>query len=90
MLDMGIIRQANTGLYTLLPLGNRVLEKLISIVDYQLSNIGAQKINLPNLTNANLWAKTGRLKTIIPEIFQVKDRHGVSYILGPVSYFYHY
>ncbi|KAK0094522.1 hypothetical protein PV326_010677 [Microctonus aethiopoides] len=83
MLDMGIIRQANTGLYTLLPLGNRVLEKLISIVDYQLSNIGAQKINLPNLTNANLWAKTGRLKTMIPEIFQVKDRHGASYILGP-------
>lgn len=60
MLDLGIIRHANTGLFHYLPLGVRALEKMTKIVDDEMQNIGAQKICLPTLTAAELWKKTGK------------------------------
>lgn len=85
MLDMGIIRQSNTGMYTLLPLGYRALEKLISIVDNEMFKIGAQKMLLPHLTNQKLWEKSGRLKAMGSELLTLKDRHDCGYILSPVN-----
>ncbi|KAH0560264.1 probable proline--tRNA ligase, mitochondrial [Cotesia glomerata] len=83
MLDMGVIRQANSGMYTLLPLGYRVLEKLVAIVDHEMANIGAQKMLLPNLTSAKLWQKTGRLQGMGPELMKFTDRHEEKFILSP-------
>ena len=86
---MGIIRQANTGMYTLMPLGLRVLQKLINIVDNEMNRIGAQKLLLPNLTSASLWEKTNRLQDINAELFKVQDRHNNVFILSPVgTYFF--
>lgn len=85
MLDMGVIRQANSGMYTLLPLGYRVLEKLVAIVDHEMTNIGAQKMLLPNLTSAKLWQKTGRLQGMGSELMKFTDRHDEKFILSPVS-----
>lgn len=59
MVDNGVIHPANNGLYHLLPLGTRAVEKLINLVDKQMSQIGAQKISLPFLTSAHLWESTG-------------------------------
>ncbi|XP_008551216.1 probable proline--tRNA ligase, mitochondrial [Microplitis demolitor] len=83
LLDMGVIRQANPGMYTLLPLGYRVLDKLIAIVDNEMTNIGAQKMLLPHLTSAKLWKKTGRLSEMGPELIKLKDRHCDTLILSP-------
>lgn len=85
MLQMGIIRQANTGMYTLMPLGLRVLQKLIGIVDSEMNKIGAQKLLLPNLTSVSLWEKTNRLQDIQTEMFSVQDRHKNMFILSPVG-----
>lgn len=85
MVDMGIIKQANAGMYTLLPLGYRVLNKLMDIVDREMTNIGGQKILLPNLTSSKLWDTTGRLLDMGPELFEVNDRAKRRYILSPVS-----
>ncbi|XP_011301330.1 probable proline--tRNA ligase, mitochondrial [Fopius arisanus] len=83
MIDMGIIRQSLPGMYTLLPLGNRALDKLKRIVNTAMESIGAQKIVLPNLTDSRLWKKTGRLNEMGDELFLVKDRHKQRYVLSP-------
>lgn len=85
MMDLGIISPTNTGMYTLLPLGLRSLEKLIKIVDDEMESIDAQKLLLPNLTNTQLWKKSGRLNDNIDssELFKLEDRHGHSYVLSP-------
>lgn len=89
MMDMGIISPCSPGMYSLLPLGLRSLEKLIKIVDKEMRNIGGQKLLLPNLTSTKLWEKTGRLDDMNRELFQLQDRHGSSYILSPVRIINH-
>lgn len=64
MLELGLIRQSTNGLYHLLPLAQRSLDKLISIINTNMLNIGAQKITMPILIQSNLWKKTGSLNTI--------------------------
>ncbi|XP_034943074.1 probable proline--tRNA ligase, mitochondrial [Chelonus insularis] len=83
MLDMGFIHRENPGMYSLLPLGYRVLEKLTAIIDNELANIGAQKMLLPHLTSNNLWKKSNRILPMAPELFKLKDRHLAGYILSP-------
>lgn len=85
MISYGIIKPASTGMYVLLPLGMRVLNKLISLVDKEMANLGAEKVLFPALTSAKLWKKTNRYDSSKPELFTVKDRHEKEYILSPVS-----
>jgi prolyl-tRNA synthetase len=59
MQDLGVIHQASAGVFHLLPLGERSLQKLINIVDDEMSKINAQKLLLPVLTSGDLWKATG-------------------------------
>lgn len=61
MLELGLIRQTANGLYHLLPLAQRSLDKLISIINKNMQDIGAQKISMPVLIPSELWEKTGLL-----------------------------
>lgn len=72
-------------MYALLPLGMRVLNKLINLVDSEMASLGAEKIMLPALTSAKLWQKTKRYESNNIELFKVTDRHNKEYILSPVS-----
>ncbi|XP_011684944.1 PREDICTED: probable proline--tRNA ligase, mitochondrial [Wasmannia auropunctata] len=83
MVNYGIIKPVNIGMYALLPLGMRILNKLIELVDKEMANIGAEKILLPALTSAALWKKTKRYDSSNSELFKVTDRHEKEYILGP-------
>lgn len=85
MLEQGVIRATSTGLYTLLPLGMRALNKLENIVDRYMQKVGAQKILLPTLTSDQLWEQSGRLEEAKAgsELFLLEDRHKKRYILGP-------
>ncbi|XP_046739258.1 probable proline--tRNA ligase, mitochondrial isoform X2 [Diprion similis] len=83
MVDMGIIRQSSTGMYNLLPLGLRALEKLNTLVDEEMANIDAQKVLLPHLVPSKLWKATGRLEAAENELFMLHDRHQKQYILSP-------
>ncbi|RZF42524.1 hypothetical protein LSTR_LSTR004443 [Laodelphax striatellus] len=83
MVSQGLIHQSQNGLFCLLPLGLRVVEKLIKIVDSYMEKLGAQKIMVPSLTDGNLWKKTGRLETAGQEIFKVLDRHEKMFVLAP-------
>ncbi|XP_021936027.1 probable proline--tRNA ligase, mitochondrial isoform X2 [Zootermopsis nevadensis] len=83
MLDLGVIRQASAGAFHMLPLSERSLQKLISIVDDEMSKIDAQKLMLPLLTPGELWKTTGRWEDVGEELFTLKDRHDKEFVLSP-------
>src|SRR5436305_7456175 len=83
LLRAGMIRQIGSGLYTFLPLGWRVHQKVVQIIREEMNAIGGQEMLMPVLTPAELWETTGRIK--IPEIFHLQDRTGREFIL-PVTH----
>jgi len=82
MLRAGFVRQLAAGLYIYLPLGWRVLSRIISIIKDEMDTIGAQEINLPVMHPAEIWQKTGRWYDIKEEMFRLKDRTGRDMCLG--------
>src|SRR5215204_7398506 len=75
----GFIRQVSAGLWTFLPLGWRVHRKVEQIVREEMDAIGAQEMNAPVLTPAELWITSGRYG--ITEVFKLDDRNGREYVL---------
>jgi prolyl-tRNA synthetase len=74
----GYIRQLSAGIWTFLPLGWRVHQKVVQIIREEMDAIGGQEMLMPVLTPAELWETTGR---DYPEIFRLEDRSGRRYIL---------
>ena len=66
------IRQVSAGVWTFLPLGWRVHEKVVGIIREEMDAIGAQELFMPVLTPAELWKATGRYE--ITEVFKLRDR----------------
>lgn len=60
MLDYGIIHSSSTGMFHYLPLGLRILEKLVRLIDNEMSRIGAQKIEMPCMIPKQLLQNTGK------------------------------
>ena len=75
----GYIRQVAAGVFTYLPLGWRVHEKVVQIVREEMNAIGGQEMLMPVLTPHELWQQTGR--DYIPELFRLEDRKGAKYVL---------
>lgn len=59
MLRMGLMRQSSSGVYQLLPLGLRALEKLVALIDKHMGTIGAVKMAMPMILPSSLWKKSG-------------------------------
>jgi prolyl-tRNA synthetase len=79
----GFIRQVGAGLWTFLPLGWRVHQKVVQIIREEMDAIGDQEMLCPVLTPAELWEVSGRIA--IPEVFKLKDRSGRPFVL-PLSH----
>src|SRR6516165_5161851 len=75
----GYIRQVSAGVWTFLPLGWRVHQKVVGIVRKEMDAISAQEMLMPVLTPEELWEATGRIG--IPEVFHVEDRSGRRFVL---------
>src|SRR5688572_26616187 len=75
----GYIRQVGAGIWTYLPLGWRVHERIVGIIREEIDGIGGQEMLMPLLTPFELWQQTGR--DYIQEIFRLKDRNGRDYVL---------
>src|ERR1700751_2095752 len=75
----GFIRQVGAGLWSFLPLGWRVHQKVEQIIREEIDAIGGQEMLMPVLTPCELWKQTGR--DYIDEIFRLKDRKGADYVL---------
>ncbi len=83
MLRAGFIRKAASGVYTYLPLANRVLKKISQIVREEMDLKGGQELMLPIVQPAELWQESGRWDVYGPELFRLQDRHGRQFALGP-------
>jgi len=75
----GYIRQVSAGVWTFLPLGWRVHQKVVQIIREEMDAIGGQEMLMPVLTPYELWQQSGR--DAIPEIFRLQDRNGRDYVL---------
>ncbi|MDQ2981219.1 MAG: proline--tRNA ligase [Actinomycetota bacterium] len=75
----GFIRQVGAGVWTYLPLGWRVHQKVVQIIREEMDSIGGQEMLMPVLTPAELWETSGRIR--IPEVFKLKDRAGRDFVL---------
>jgi prolyl-tRNA synthetase len=76
----GYVRQVGAGLFSFLPLGWRVHQKVVQIIREEMDAIGAQEMLAPLLAPAELWQESGRYD--IPEVFRLKDRHGRDLVLS--------
>lgn len=77
------IEPLSSGIYSFLPLGWKVHQKIADIVRQELNKIGAQEVHLPVLQPKSLWQKTNRWETFEPPLFKIKDQHGRLFTLGP-------
>jgi prolyl-tRNA synthetase len=73
------VRQVSAGVWTFLPLGWRVHQKVVQIVREEMDAIGGQEMLMPVLTPAELWETTGRIRS--PEVFKLEDRTGRRFVL---------
>ncbi len=80
MVRAGLVRQLSSGLWSWLPAGWRVHEKVAQIVREELDAIGAQEMLMPVLQPAELWKRSGRFA--IDELFKLKDRKGAELVLA--------
>jgi prolyl-tRNA synthetase len=83
MVRAGLIRQVGAGLWTWLPAGWRVHQRVVQIVREEMDAIGGQEILMPVLQPAELWRRTGRYD--IEELFKLKDRRNADLVLGMTS-----
>ena len=79
----GMIRKTASGVYTFLPLGQRVLQKVQNIVREEMNAIGSQEIMMPALQPSELWHESGRWNDYGPELMRLVDRHDHGFCLGP-------
>jgi prolyl-tRNA synthetase len=75
----GYIRQVAAGVWSFLPLGWRVHQKIVQIVREEMDAIGGQEMLMPVLTPFELWQQSGR--DYIQELFRLEDRNGREYVL---------
>ena len=82
LLRGGYIRQLAAGIYSYLPLAQRVLNKIAQIVREELDGMGAQEFYLPALQPAELWQESGRWEAMGQNMFRLKDRASRDLCLG--------
>ncbi|RFU71322.1 proline--tRNA ligase [Peribacillus saganii] len=82
LLRAGFMRQNSSGIYSYLPLGRQVLQKIEAIVREEMDGAGAVELLMPALQQAELWQESGRWYTYGPELMRMKDRHQRDFALG--------
>ena len=82
LLRGGYIRQLAAGIYSYLPLGQRVMNKITQIIRQELDRMGAQEFYLPALHPAEIWQESGRWEAMGQNMFRLKDRASRDLCLG--------
>ena len=81
MLRTGLVRQLASGVFSFLPLGFRVVKKIIQILREEMDAIGGQEFLLPALNPIEIWEQTGRVEAMGDVLFHIKNREGL--VLAP-------
>ncbi|MGV8948739.1 MAG: proline--tRNA ligase [Candidatus Paracaedibacter sp.] len=85
MLRAGMINQTTSGIYTWLPLGLRVMEKIEKIICEEQDRIGCHKVLMSTVQPAELWRTSGRYEDYGKEMLRFKDRHEREMLYGPTN-----
>ncbi len=83
MLRAGLVNQTTGGIYTWLPLGERVLMRIDQIVAEEQDRIGSHRVIMPTIQPAHLWQESGRYEDYGKEMLRIKDRHDREMLYGP-------
>jgi prolyl-tRNA synthetase len=81
----GYIRKLAAGIYSLLPLGMRVVAKIERIIREELTRAGAEEVLLPMVHPAELWQESGRWQKYGPELLRIKDRKNADFAVSPTA-----
>lgn len=82
LLRAGVVRQLSAGIYSYLPLGQRIALKIMQILREEMNRIGGQEFFLPAIHPAEIWQESGRWSAIGDDMFRLKDRKGTDMCLG--------
>jgi prolyl-tRNA synthetase len=82
MVRGGFVRQFASGIYIMLPLGWRVMQRICAIIREEMDAIGALELSMPTIHPADVWQATGRYDAIGPEMFRLQDRGGRDMVLA--------
>jgi prolyl-tRNA synthetase len=82
LLRAGYVRQLGSGIYSLLPLGKRVNDRVERIIREEQDRIGGQEMEMPVVHPADIWKASGRYQAIGPELTRFKDRNGRDMVLA--------
>lgn len=85
MLRAGMIRQQSSGIYSWLPLGKRVLDKVSNIIREEQNRAGANEILMPTIQSADLWRESGRYEDYGKEMLRIQDRQEREMLYGPTN-----
>jgi prolyl-tRNA synthetase len=85
MLRAGMIQQSASGIYSWLPLGKIVLEKITEICRQEMIKAGANEILMPTLQSAEIWKESGRYEDYGKEMLRIKDRNNRNLLYGPTN-----
>ena len=85
MTRAGMIKKLGAGIYSYMPMGLRVIQKVEAIVREEMNRAGAVELTMPVIQPAELWQETGRFEKMGPELLRIKDRHDRDFIVQPTS-----
>jgi prolyl-tRNA synthetase len=85
MLRAGMIRQQSSGIYSWLPLGLRILNKVNAIIREEQNRAGAVELLMPTIQSADLWRESGRYEAYGKEMLRITDRHNRDMLFGPTN-----
>lgn len=80
MIRAGLVRQLSAGIYSWLPLGYKVIRKIMDIIREEMDAIGGQEFLYPALNPKEIWEQTGRVAAFGDTLFHIKNRE---YVLAP-------
>ncbi len=85
MLRAGMVKQSAAGIYSWLPLGLKVLNKIGEIVRQEQNRAGAVEVLMPTVQPADLWRESGRYEAYGKEMLRIVDRHERDMLFGPTA-----
>jgi proline--tRNA ligase len=85
ILRAGLVRKVANGLFTYLPLGLRVFNKVSAIIREELNKINAQECKPTVVVPGEIWQKSNRWYTMGPELLRMKNRLDQDLVLSPTA-----
>jgi prolyl-tRNA synthetase len=85
MTRAGMIKKLGAGIYSYMPMGLRVIQKVEAIVREEMNRAGAVELTMPVIQPAELWQETGRFEKMGPELLRIQDRHERNFVVQPTS-----